>query len=454
MILQNWWFTTLLGTKEPIQPPLMDDIDADVVIVGAGAAGLSAAYFFLNKGLKVVILEKNICGGSSSGKSAGFLTPDSELELSQLIRRFGKTGAADLWSVATTGVKMIADRVKNHSIDCDFQVQDSLFLGIGKDGWQDIQDEMNARLLMNFQQTLYNSSELQNIITTDKYSGAVRYSDTFGIDGLLYCQGLKKILLDNGIRIYEASEVLSIHDHTVETHLGSVTATQIIFCADKLEKNLTHFAKNIYHAQTFLSISEPLNDFLLQSIFPGDRFQCWDSTLVYTYFRLTGDNRLLLGGGDMLTTFSKNNVNSPRVIKKVIGGFREKFPKLRKLRFIQYWPGRIDTTRDLLPTIVREEKAPWLHFVLGCVGLPWATFCGDFAARHAYDSTACNDHHYYDYFRADRNFLVPLWLEKVIGKQLVFSINNGWAKYYQKDISIDNQTKKIVDKRKAEAGDS
>jgi len=252
------------------------------------------------------------------------------------------------------------------------------------------------------------------------------------VDSLLYCQGMKQVLMESGIRIYEASEVVSVSDHCAKTHLGSVTAEQIIFCADKIESAVSHYANNIYHAQTFLSISEPLNDRMIRSIFPGDTFQCWDSTLVYSYFRLTGDNRLLLGGGSMLTTFSKNDVNSSRVIDRVIRNFKRKFPQLRDLRFIQYWPGRIDTTRDLLPTIVKDDSAPWIHFVLGCVGLPWASFCGDFVARHAVGTESQDDHHYYSYFRSDRHFFVPLWMEKLIGKQLVFSINNGWSKYYQR----------------------
>jgi gamma-glutamylputrescine oxidase len=433
MILQNWWFTTLLGIKDPIQPPLQKDIKADILIVGAGAAGLSAAYSLMNKGVKVVLIEKNICGGSSSGKSAGFLTPDSELELSQLIRRYGKSDAADLWGVATKGVEMMVAHITQHNIYCDFQVQDCLFLGNGESGWEDIQEEMKARKALGFAQTLYDRNEVRKIIGSESYSGGVRYPDTYGVNALLYSQGMKKILLENGIEIYEASEVLSVHEHRAETHLGSVTADQIIFCADKLHSSITQFADSIYHAQTFLSISEPLSDSMIEKIFPAGRFQCWDSDLVYSYYRLTGDNRILLGGGDMLTTFSVNDVNSSRVIDAVIEKFKKKFPLLNNLKFIQYWPGRIDTTRDLIPTIVREETKPWIHFVLGCVGLPWATFCGDFAARHAYDDKGCTDHHYYEYFRADRHFFIPLWMERFLGKRIVFSLNNGWAKYYQKE---------------------
>lgn len=69
------------------------------------------------------------------------------------------------------------------------------------------------------------------------------------------------------------------------------------------------------------------------------------------------------------------------------------------------------------------------------MGLLRADICGDFATRNAYDEASCNDHKYYEYFRSDRKFLIPLWMEKFLAKQIVFSLNNGWVKYYQKDIS-------------------
>jgi gamma-glutamylputrescine oxidase len=89
MINQNWWFTTLLVKPHQYCPPLNKDIKCDVLIVGGGFSGISAAAEFLGKGLSVVLIEKNIVGGSSAGRSAGFLTPDSELELHQLVRRYG-----------------------------------------------------------------------------------------------------------------------------------------------------------------------------------------------------------------------------------------------------------------------------------------------------------------------------------------------------------------------------
>jgi gamma-glutamylputrescine oxidase len=78
MINQDRWFTTLLAKQFKYCPPLKQDIRCDVLIVGGGFSGVSAAAEFVKKGLKVVLLKKNILGGSSSGRSAGFLTPDSD----------------------------------------------------------------------------------------------------------------------------------------------------------------------------------------------------------------------------------------------------------------------------------------------------------------------------------------------------------------------------------------
>lgn len=382
---------------------------------------------------RVVLLERNICGGSSTGKSAGFLTPDSELELSQLLRRFGPQGARDLWGAATHGIEIITSAVQRHGIVCDLVQQDSLFLGNGKDGWKSVQEETGAQKQLGYPQTIYTSQELPSVLGSRGYSGGVRYSGTYGINPLRYAQGIKRILLERGVQVYEAAEVTAIEDHTVRTHLGSVTADQIIFCADKLKPSLTRYAQNIYHSQTFLSISEPLEEEDIAKTFPDEPLQCWDSDLVYTYYRLTGDGRLLIGGGSKLTAFSRQDLTTPRVISDVIRRLKRRFPCIEHVEFIQYWPGRIDTTRDLLPTVLRDERCPWIHYVLGCVGLPWATFCGDFAARHILCDGKCDAYIYYRYFNVDRGFLLPLWLQKIVAKQILFSLNNAWAKYYQVD---------------------
>ena len=133
MINQNWWFTTLVRRYQYC-PPLTKDIKCDVLIVGGGFSGISAAAEFMRKGLRVVLIEKNIVGGSSSGRSAGFLTPDSELELHQLVRRYGSKAAAEIWETPCRGIDRIVANIRKYDIQCGLLRQDSLFLGLGKGG--------------------------------------------------------------------------------------------------------------------------------------------------------------------------------------------------------------------------------------------------------------------------------------------------------------------------------
>ncbi len=433
MQLQNWWYTTLLGTEQGMLPFLEGDHHAEVLVVGAGAAGLAAALTLSEAGRKVAVIERNVCGGSSTGKSAGFLTPDSELELSQLVRRYGHKGAKDLWECASKGIDYMVHTIRTHDLACDLQVQDSLFLGNDQGGWEDAQEEVKAREALGYPQTIYGTAELSKVLGASGYTGGVRYPGTYGVDALRYAQGVKEVLLARGVRIFEGSEAKAVDGHTVRTHAGSITADQIIFCIDKPQSPLVPMADEVYHAQTFLSISEPLSDAEVAKLFPDQPLQCWDSDLVYSYYRLTGDQRLLLGGGSALTTFSRNDVTHDGVISRVVKGFKTHHPFLKDLDFVQFWPGRIDCTRDLMPTVVCDPERPYIHFVLGCVGLPWATFCGDFAARNVLGTAEEDDHKYYRYFSGDRGFLLPTWLERFLGKQLVFSLNNAWSKYKQVD---------------------
>ena len=177
-------------------------------------------------------------------------------------------------------------------------------------------------------------------------------------------QGLKDLLIDNGMQVFESTEMERLEDHTAYTHAGSVTADNIIVAVDKLTDSISPLADETFHAQTFLSVTEPLTDKELRILFPsGEQMQCWDSKLVYSYFRLTADNRLLLGGGTPVTTFLKDAYNNPGIIRRIIKDFRSHFPELNDLSFIQFWPGQIDMTRDLLPVIARppEHRARALH---------------------------------------------------------------------------------------------
>jgi gamma-glutamylputrescine oxidase len=440
MVNQNWWITTLLIKEHKYCPPLTKAITCDVLIVGGGFSGISAAAEFLRKGLSVVLIEKNIVGGSSSGRSAGFLTPDSELELHQLVRRYGAKAAAEIWQAPCRGIERIVDSIRKNDIQCGLLRQDSLFLGLGARGKDAVASELECRASVGFtDQQSYDAAQLTQILGSQGYTAGIRYGGTYGVNPLMCLQGHKDLLIEYGMQVFESTAMVRLEDHTAHTHGGSVTADNIIIAVDKLSPLISPLASDTFHAQTFLSVTEPLTDRELRILFPsGEQMQCWDSKLVYAYFRLTGDNRLLLGGGSPVTTFLKDAYNNPGIIKRVIKDFRSHFPELNDLSFLQFWPGQIDVTRDLLPVIVRPPDQPHLRFILGCVGIPWATFCGGFAARNVLGEADEDYRKYFNYFSNRRDFALPSSLGKIIGKPLLYSLANSWAKFYQVDTLRDH----------------
>jgi gamma-glutamylputrescine oxidase len=99
-----------LATVDDPPDVLREDAVADTAIVGGGLAGLSCADRLCDAGQSVIILERGRCGSGASGRSSGFLTPDSELELTDLIRNRGEECAKALWELAGSGSRRFTTR--------------------------------------------------------------------------------------------------------------------------------------------------------------------------------------------------------------------------------------------------------------------------------------------------------------------------------------------------------
>ena len=425
MILKNHWEEKLKQTKIQICTQLKENISCDVLVIGGGVAGLHAAQRLLESGLKVVLIEKTICGGSSSGKSSGFLTPESEFGPSEIIKKYG-SNAKEIWQIALKGTSLILNNIKKYNLNCDLQQQDGLYLGIGKSGKDKIKNQAIACKQLGYGYKTYNSYELKDIHPTKAYCAGISYPKTYCIVSLLYIQELKQVLISKGVDIYENTEALKIESNIVKTTLGSIKAKSIIVCIDKMKKDFSKAAKNTYHAQTFLAISEPLNKEEIKDIFPKKPFMCWDSNLIYSYYRLTKEGRLLLGGSSALTTYYPKPIRNPIIINKVIKNFKKKFPHLNKLKFINYWPGLIDITQDIMPIVDYDKENKCIQYVQGCPGLPWAAFCGDYAAQR----TAKKRYKDYNkYFGSNRKFLIPFPVQTVISKPITYAISNLYAEY-------------------------
>jgi gamma-glutamylputrescine oxidase len=419
-----FWF----DRKAPLLPPLERALDTDVVVVGGGMMGLMCARTLRARGQRVCLVEAETCGAGASGRSSGLITPDSELELRDLVRQFGPEEAPKLWEFALGGVKAIRQAILEDQIDCDMQVQDALFVAATGGGAQVISAEYAARNTFGYSSTFYSRESLPSILGSPAYFGALRFGDTFSIDAYRACAGLRQGLLQTGAQIFERSPVTRILENGVETPGGAVRARAVIVCADRFLPALGLARREVYHVQTFLAISEPLGNSDIDRMFPRGPLMVWDTDLTYKYFRLTGDRRLLIGGGTLASTYSPREQHRPeQAVRRLTSYLARRFPDVR-VKFIACWPGLIGISKDFAPVVGCHPRYSSVHYAAGAAGLPWAAALGRYLAEKVLDGR----HDVDAPLAVQRRFAIGPHLQAILGAPAAFAMSHGILKFSSK----------------------
>lgn len=421
--LNVYWYTR--KSPDPGEP-LSGDVKTRVAIIGGGMAGLSCAQKLRDAGVPVAVIEKDFCGAGASGRTSGFITPDSEIELSSLVRAYGPEKAKRIWEFVLSGADAIRQNIHHYDIACDYQVQDSLFAANSAAGLRHVREEHDARMQLGYVSTLYERGAMGSAIGSRTYVGAVRYPGTFGINSYLYCQTMRDVLRSSGVAIYEQTPVQSIRGKDVYTANGRITADHIMIYADRFLPDLGFLKKEVYHVQTFLGITRPLAPRQMQEMFPSGALMVWDTDLVYNYFRVTGDGRLLIGGGDLLYTYARRiTENTARFGRRLQQYMRRKFPSVHAdLEYL--WPGMLGVSKDLLPVMGQDRYNNLVWYAGAATGLPWAAALGRYGADRLLDGRDEFDRD----FSPERRFVIGPRIQSLLTTPPTYAISHGIAKYF------------------------
>jgi gamma-glutamylputrescine oxidase len=413
------------GRRSEPWPKLAGPHSASVAIIGGGIAGLTVADELSRRGVKeIVLLEARTCGAGASGRSSGFITPPSELGLFELRRRFGDADARILWDAAQGGCDAIAERIDRWQIECGHLSADSFYVASDGRGAGPVQAEHDARRDLGYESRLYDESAVTSAIGGRGFGRGVRFGRTFAINSFDYVRGLSARLADLGVRIFEDSTVTSVTGEEVRTREGLVRAGTVFFCLDHAASEVRTAKRDVYHAQTFLAVSEPLDETLHRSVFPDGPLMVWDTDLIYQYFRPTADRRLLVGGGLLSRTYAPERRADAAPVEHLLRYVRSRFPQLSQLRFEATWPGLIGVTKDLLPLAGKIEGTSRHYAALCSAGLPWSSLAARVAVEVALDGESALA----GFLRPRRSFTEIELFQPLLRTPLTFALSHAYAK--------------------------
>jgi glycine/D-amino acid oxidase-like deaminating enzyme len=313
-------------------PPLSGDTSADVVVVGGGYTGMWAAEFLkqVDPGIDVVLLEQDICGGGPSGRNGGFVNGLWD-DLGLLIERYGPEGGMAVARAAGQEIDGIGAWCQEHRVDAWYAKDGDL--GISASPAQDaVLDSVIREAAETGIGELYqrlSADEARAHCASPLLRGAVWIPDAAKVQPARLARGLRRVLLDRGVRIHEGTPVRRFHAGpriVAETPGGTVTAGHAVLAVNAWGMHWRAFRRAVMVRGTFIVITEPAPERLAELGWTGGE-GLYDFRTALHYLRTTPDGRIAFGGaGGSGPASSTRSARSAAWLRTSTGGSRPSGP--------------------------------------------------------------------------------------------------------------------------------
>jgi len=341
--------------------PVADKMEVEIAIVGAGVAGLSAAYLLARRGYEVHVFDGGPPGGAMTSHSTSHIATALDDGWRGVVADKGIPAARQIAEAYTQATQHISRIVQEESIDCDFAACDGLLIG-GREKLDDLEAEIAAARHVGIEAAWSGSHPFAG--TRD--GAAIRFAHQARLHPLKYVQGLLMCIIRDGGRFHHkriqhvvplaaaAAQVTLSDGLRIRATKGVILATNAGLCfppASAAQRTYTSYV---------IAARVPKN--------AVPDVVCWDLDEPYHYMRLqpasATEDYLVVGGEDHDAVAAGH---PDKRYKKLEDWARRNFPAMREV--VARWSGQIRQPADNLGFLGRDPIHRGIFIVDGDGGL-------------------------------------------------------------------------------------
>jgi glycine/D-amino acid oxidase-like deaminating enzyme/nitrite reductase/ring-hydroxylating ferredoxin subunit len=390
MKTQPYWMEVAL----PEFPSLANDLEVDVLIIGGGLTGITAAYLLKKEGVKVALIEKERCASRDTGHTTAHLTYVTDYRLNHLVKNFGCDAAKAFWEAGIAAIDQISDLVRELNIDCEFKwvpgyLHTKLFEPVQGE-IKSLQEDASLAKQLEFEAQWLDKVPYAN-------RPGIRFANQAKFHPRKYLRALLNAIPGDGSYVFENTEAGEIEEEPLHVKAGNyrIHCKYIIIAThNPLMGTRGVVTATLFQSKLALYTSYVLGAKLPKGLVPEALY--WDTTDPYYYLRIDSHNDAdyaIFGGEDCKTGQEEDT-------GKVFARLEEKLLQVLPQAHIQHrWLGQVIETNDGLPFI--GENAGQQFVATGFCGNGFTL--GTLSAVMARDRFLKRRNPWFDLFAVDRS---------------------------------------------------
>ena len=362
----------------PARLPLQGNTRCDVVVVGAGFMGLSAALCLAEAGAKVIVVEAAKVGWGASGRNNGLIAPGLKRDPHEVRHVLGNERADRLLRFSGEAPGRLFELIDRLNISCDVNDQGWIQAAHAPSAIPLIERRVSEWRALDADVSLIPRQDVAERLGTEYYVGAWIDRRGGSLNPLAYVRGLAAAALKAGAQVFESTPALGIDRAGSTWHLqtpgGAVIANAVLCCTNAYNHGIAPLRATVIPLRTAQVASQPLGDEQVRSILPGGE-SASDTQRLLTSFRITADRRLIMGGASATA-----GDETPGLMRHLHKAARERFPTLGDIDWRFGWSGYLALTHDHLPRIFKPADGFYAGIACNGRGIAMATSVGEVLA--------------------------------------------------------------------------